>query len=128
MSTKDSIQTLKEHGRYSAEAVHGERELREWERTLRFDFPQSYRSTVLGGSYDLANFYFRDPFIPDHFPGFVAFAEWNDDLFAFSAGDSGAEGPVYVLLEGSQPLKKYADFGAWFASAVEMAERPINPE
>ena len=128
MAIEESIQKLKDHGRFSTGPVQPADDLREWERTLRFEFPASYRSTVLGGSYDIANFYFRPPSIPKSFPGFVVFAEWNDDLFAYNAGDSGQDGPIYVLLEGSQPLKRYSDFGAWFASVTEMAERPINPE
>lgn len=128
MPTKDSIELLRAHGRFSPEPVHTDSELRECERKLRFDLPASYRMAVTTGSYDIANFYFRKPYIPEKFPGFIVFAEWNDDLFAWSVGDSGQEGPVYVLMVGAQPLKKYINFAAWFASATEMAERPINPE
>lgn len=128
MSVENTIAFLKQHERFSSEPTFTDVQVNDWEKQLRFQFPASYRSIVLQGNYDIANFYFEPPEILATFPGFLTFARWNDDRFAFNMGDSGAEGPIYVLLEGTQPLKRYDSLDVWFADVAALADRPVNPE
>lgn len=101
-----------------------------WEKEFGVQFPTSYRETIDYGSYDKNTFHFIEPFRDKKNPAFIIFASWNNDQFAFDTNDRNSEGeyPVYILLDGLEPEKRYRDFPEWFQMVFNMTDRPINPE
>jgi len=129
MDVDDTLARLKGLARAVPVPTFSREQVRAWEEEFRVRLPEAYGRVVTQGSYDMVNFYFVDIHEPEKFPGFLVFARWNDDLFAFPremADDATA--PVFLLLEGFEPLAKYPDFAAWFESVFEMSIRPVNPE
>ena len=136
---ESTLAKLAEHGRIDhGGAEFSDATIQKWESEFAIRFPKSFACILTGGAYDIANFYFMEPALMSvesaGGPGeeYVAFARWNEDRFAFRRSDLELSGPdnpaVYVLLNDEPPLKRYADFPAWFIEVAALADRPVNPE
>lgn len=136
------IARLKRHGRFEAKAEYTSDNIQAWETKFSIRFPKSFARVITSGEYDIANFYFVEPFeilqgadqSPEKQSGnaFIAFAHWNEDRFAFRRADLELTGidnpPVFVLLADEPPLERYQDFTTWFIEIAALADRPVNPE
>lgn len=123
----NTIKEFKETGRYNQEPTHTADEVALWERDLKYSFPDSWKRAVIAGSYDKLTFHFVPPYRDKENSRYVVFAEWNDVMFGFdSEVDANEESPVYILLDGMNPEKKYDDFNTWFQLVFEMANQPVS--
>lgn len=123
------VDKMKRSGRYHEKPAYTASEIDQWQSTHSMKIPDSFRGILSSGSYDVANFYFHPLKEVTEFPGYVLFATWNDDEFAFKLDDPNEDDrPVYVLLSGSAPLRKYDSFIDWFAHICDLTHQSNNPE
>lgn len=123
------IDRMKKAGRFRPEPAYKSEDLDQWEKDHSMKLPQSFRTVLTAGSYEIANFYFHPLKQVSEFPDYVQFARWNDEEFAFYTGDSESDDrAVFVLQSGSSPFKRYSSFSEWFQSVTELTSQSNNPE
>ena len=126
MAFEELIEKMKQTGRFNPGAAFESSDLDKWESEHNMKLPDSFRTILTAGSYDIANFYFHPLKESVDFPGFVLFARWNDDEFALKIDNS--DEAVYVLLKGEQPYRKSDTFQEWFRTMADLTARTNNPE
>lgn len=118
------IQQIKKSKKYSEQPIFTKEEVEEFEKDLKFTFPEEYKLLVTHLEPDIANFYFVTPYRYDFKKNFIVFAEWTDDVFAFDEKDY----TVHTILEDKQDGMTWKDFTHWMNYIWEMGNKPINPE
>lgn len=126
MAFEEIIAKMKQSGRFIQEPGFRTEDLDQWEKEHNVKLPESFHAIMTAGSYDIANIYFHPLKESADFPGFLLFARWNDDEFAFKS--DGSDPGVYVLLKGEEPYRKSDSFEQWFSSMADLTARSNNPE
>lgn len=121
------IDKFKEAGRFSPHKTFSEVDLEKYETDLGNILPDNYKLVHLSGSYYKSNFHFLKPERLPVNPDLIAFACWNETLFAFHSKEgNNNDYPVYVVV-GEFTEKKYANFLEWFSMVFDATIEPFNP-
>lgn len=121
---KQIIDEIKKTGKYDEKPVFTKEDINQFETSLKFAFPEDYKTVVTSLEPEIANFYFIKPYRHARKQNYIIFAEWTEDQFAFNENDYS----IVTILDNDDTGKRWKHFSEWMKYVWEMSNSPINPE
>ena len=123
---EEILLNFKKSGRYSPYADLSRAEINSVAAGLGIMFPEEYILALTAGSFYKSNFHFIRPVSVEAQPHLLAFAQWNDTMFAFNLDEKiDPRFCVYVLI-GEFVEKKFDNFLDWFDMVYHTSTQPFS--